>query len=66
MKFREWITVLFLGVFIGICTGYYLSSREIVSTIVPLYQRELKQAQDWNGKLVGSIIQTLEKDKKGK
>jgi len=63
MERGEFIVVLLLGFFMGICAGYYISHREIVPYFTQTYEAEINRQHEWNKIMLKSLVNSIEKKK---
>lgn len=55
-ELRELLTILFLGLFMGICLGWYIASKEIPKH----YERDIERLRSWNDKLKAMSVPVAE------
>lgn len=60
MTIREFIVVLFLGFFIGVCAGYYVGFHQEEK----FFRDEVARMREWNDKLIGMTVPIVEIRKK--
>lgn len=63
MKIREFVVVLLLGFFIGLCAGYWVGHKEAINYLSQVYEKEVVRLESWNKVMLNTMVNMLGKKK---